>query len=914
MNMPSAPAFDPAHDVLHYERQVLDSFFAPRNVAVIGATETPGSVGRTILWNLISSPFGSTVFPINPKRPGVLGIKAYANIAEVPEPVDLAVVVTPAVTVPGIIGECVDAGVKAAIVISAGFKETGPAGADLERQVMEHARRGRMRIIGPNCLGVMSPTTGLNATFASAMARRGNVGFISQSGALCTAILDWSLRENVGFSAFVSIGSMLDVDWGDLIYYLGDDPHTESIIIYMETIGNARAFLSAAREVALTKPIIVIKPGRTEGAAKAAASHTGSLTGSDEVLEVAFRRSGVLRVNSIAELFYMAEVLGKQPRPEGRRLTILTNAGGPGVLATDALITNGGELAKLSGEAMEAFNKLLPAAWSHNNPVDILGDASPERYARALEIAAKDPNSDGILIILTPQAMTDPTKTAEELQPYAQSLGKPIIANWMGGRDVEPGELILNRMNIPTFPYPDTAARVFDYMAHYADNLRALYETPMPASEDEAGSVDRERAAAIIQAARDAGRTILTEYESKQLLAAYGIPTVETRVAKSADEAVKAAGAIGYPVVLKLHSETITHKTDVGGVQLNLANAEAVRRAYVAIEESVTAKAGAEHFLGVTVQPMAKVEGYELILGSSIDPQFGPVLLFGMGGQLVEVFKDRALAIPPLTTTLARRMMERTQIYTALKGVRGRAPVDLAALERLLVRFSQLITEQRWIKELDINPLIAGPDQLLALDARVVVFGRETTAEQLPKLAIRAYPAKYVSTWTAKNGKTLTLRPILPEDEPLLAKFHGMLSDRTVFMRYLQPMMLSQRVIHERLARICHSDYDRDIVLVAEDPDGAEGRSIVAVARLSKLHGSDDEARLSMLVADPYQGLGIGRELASKMVEVAKGEKLHRVMATLTRDNVAMRRVFENLGFSLQKTEDDNLLLATKDM
>ncbi len=437
----------------------------------------------------------------------------------------------------------------------------------------------------------------------------------------------------------------------------------------------------------MTKPIIVIKPGRTEGAARAAASHTGSLTGSDEVLEVAFRRSGALRVNGIAELFYMAEVLGKQPRPQGRRLTIVTNAGGPGVLATNSLIANGGELAGLSPETMDAFNQLLPAAWSHNNPVDILGDASPERYSKALEIAAKDPNSDGILVILTPQAMTDPTKTAEQLQPYAQSLDKPVIANWMGGKDVAPGKSILNRMNIPTFPYPDTAARVFDYMAHYAENLRGLYETPMPATEGKGDAVDRERAAQLIKAARHSGRTILTEFESKQLLSSYGIPTVDTRIATSEAEAIKAAKAIGYPVVLKLHSETITHKTDVGGVQLNLNDRKAVQAAYHAIAEFVKTRVGAEHFLGVTVQPMAKIDGYELILGSSIDPQFGPVLLFGLGGQLVEVFKDRALGIPPLTTTLARRMMEQTRIYTALKGVRGRKPVDLAALERLLVRF-----------------------------------------------------------------------------------------------------------------------------------------------------------------------------------------------------------------------------------
>ncbi len=635
MNKSMTPTVEPTPNVLLYGQQALDTIFAPQNVAVIGATENPGSVGRTIVWNLISNPFGGTVFPVNPKRPSVMGIKAYPNIAAVPAPVDLAVIVTPAPTVPDVIRECAQAGVKGAIIISAGFKEVGPSGVELERQIMEHARRGRMRIIGPNCLGVMNPVTGLNATFANAMARPGSVGFISQSGALCTAILDWSLRENVGFSAFVSIGSMLDVGWGDLIYYLGDDPHTESIVIYMETIGDARAFLSAAREVALTKPIIVIKPGRTADAAKAAASHTGSLTGSDEVLEVAFRRSGVLRVNTIAELFYMAEVLAKQPRPQGWRLTILTNAGGPGVLATDALITNGGELAALSSETIEALNTFLPPAWSHNNPLDILGDASPERYAKALDIAARDPNTDGLLIILTPQAMTDPTKTAEAIRPYTKTLDKPILASWMGGSDVEKGEMVLNQANLPTFPYPDTAARMFDYMAYYADNLHSLYETPTLSTSSDSGASGRARADQIVQAARAAGRTILTEPESKQLLAAYGIPTVETRVAPDETEAVKLAGEVGYPVVLKLYSETMTHKTDVGGVLLNLTDAEAVRRAYHAIADSVQSKMGAEHFQGVTVQPMVKLDGYELILGSSIDAQFGPVLLFGLGGQLV---------------------------------------------------------------------------------------------------------------------------------------------------------------------------------------------------------------------------------------------------------------------------------------
>jgi len=611
-----AAGAEPAHDILRSRPQPLDVFFTPKTVAVIGATEAAGSVGRTILRNLLNTPFGGTIFPVNPKRSSVLGLKAYPRIGAVPEKPDLAVVVTPAATVPGVIAQCVDAGIKGAIIISAGFKESGAAGAEMERQVLAEARRGNLRVIGPNCLGVMSPVTGLNATFAGAMALPGSVGFISQSGALCTAILDWSFREQVGFSAFVSVGSMLDVGWGDLIDYLGDDPRTRSIVIYMESIGNARSFLSAAREVALSKPIIVIKAGRTEAAAKAAASHTGALAGTDEVLEAAFRRCGVLRVDRIADLFYMAEVLAKQPRPKGPRLTIVTNAGGPGVLATDALIAGGGELAELPQETTEALDRLLPAHWSHGNPIDVLGDASADRYARAVEIAARNPNSDGLLVILTPQAMTDPTQTAEQIKTV-KSAGNPILASWMGGADVAAGESILARANVPTFPYPDSAARAFNYMWRYSFNLRGLYETP-EAPEDPGLGGSPVVAERIVDAVRRAGRSNLTEVESKQLLAAYGIPTVGTRVAQSPDEAVRLADEIGYPIVLKLFSETITHKTDVGGVQLNLADAASVRRAYDGIESAVRGKAGPGHFLGVTVQPMIRKDGYELIIGSTL--------------------------------------------------------------------------------------------------------------------------------------------------------------------------------------------------------------------------------------------------------------------------------------------------------
>jgi len=897
-----APRIETSQDILRQAQpHPLDCIFAPRAVAVIGATENKGSVGRTVFQNMGRGGFGGTVYPVNPKRSSVLSVRAYPNVASLPEKVDLAVITTPAATVPGLIRECADAGIPGAVIISAGFKETGPAGVELERQVMEEARRGKMRLIGPNCLGVMNPHNGLNATFATTIARPGNLGFISQSGALCTAILDWSLRENVGFSSFVSIGSMLDINWGDLIYYLGDDPNTKSIIIYMESIGDARSFLSAAREVALTKPIIVIKVGRTEAAAKAAASHTGSLTGSDDVLQAAFRRVGVLRVETIAELFHMAEVLSKQPRPAGPRLTILTNAGGPGVLATDMLIGSGGTLAEVSPEAMAAYNQLLPAAWSHNNPIDVLGDAGADRYAKSVAIAAADKNSDGMLVILTPQAMTDAIGTADALRPYAKIPGKPLLACWMGGKEVEPGEDILNAAGIPTFKYPDTAARAFCYMYRYSYNLKGLYETPALVADANAGEETRARAAALIDGVRATGRTILTEFESKQLLGIYGIPTVDTRIARTCEEAVRLADEIGYPVVLKLDSETITHKTDVGGVQLNLKNATAVQRAWEGIEGAVEKKAGKEHFLGVTVQPMVDLSGYELIIGSSLDPQFGPVLLFGSGGQLVEVYKDSALALPPLNATLARRMMEQTKIYHALQGVRGRPPVNLAALEELLVRFSQIVVEQPWISEIDINPLLASPERLIALDARVVVHGPGMTADRLPRPAIRPYPGRYVDTWTMKTGTKVTLRPIRPEDEPLLVSFHASLSEESVYYRYFSQLKLDQRIAHERLTRICFNDYDREIALVVEHKDAQTGKPVIlGIGRLSKLRGVN-EAEFSLVVADPWQRQGLGSELLHRLVRIGRDEKLARISATILKENHGMQHVARRSGFTLQR-------------
>lgn len=878
-----------------HDSHPLDAIFRPRGVALVGASERPGSVGRTVMWNLLSSPFGGTIYPVNQRRDNILGVRTYPTLADIPVRPDLVVICTPASSVPGILEEAVKLGIPGGIVISAGFKEAGPEGIALEHEIAR-ITAGKMRIIGPNCLGVMNPVVGLNATFAARSANPGSVAFLSQSGALCTAVLDWSLKENVGFSGFVSMGSMLDVDFGTLVDYYGNDPQTKAIVVYMESIGDPQRFLSAARQVSLEKPIIVIKAGRTAAAAKAAASHTGSLTGSDEVLDAAFRRVGVLRVEGIDDIFDMIDALAKQPLPNGKKLCIVTNAGGPGVLATDALAQGGGELAELSPTSMDAFNALLPSIWSHNNPVDILGDAEPERYAKSLEIAAKDPHIDGMLVIMTPQGMTNPTEIAEHLANYAHSLGKPVLASWMGGESVAEGDDLLNQAGMPSYAYPDTAVKVFNYMWQYSEALAGLYETPEAATA--ANGYDRATANRLIATVQAEGRTILTEYESKKLLAAYGIATTPTEIAETEAEAVAWADKMGYPIVLKLHSLTITHKTDVGGVVLNLRDAAAVKAAFAQIKASVTEKVGAQHFQGVTVQPMAKLDGYELILGASVDIQFGPVLLFGSGGQLVEVYGDKALGLPPLNTTLARRMMEKTKIYTALKGVRGRASVDMAALEGLLVRFSELIVENPRIAELDINPLLASPERLLALDARIVLHPAEINDADLPKPAIRPYPVQYVGNWTSAKGETFTIRPVRPEDEPKAHAFHHTLSEQTVRQRHMGPVELEERIAHRRLTQLCFIDYDREMALVAMKPGAAGKEEMVAVARLSKISGSND-AELNVVISDAAQRQGLGREITERLIAIARAEKISTVRGPLAEDNLGMRRIVESLGFAI---------------
>ena len=865
----------------------LDALFQPRSIAVIGATESARAVGRIVLENLTSFP--GSIYPVNPRHATVLGRKCYASIGEVPNRPDLAVIVTPAASVPGVVAECAAGGVPAAVIISAGFKEAGLRGLAMERAIA--AARGNMRILGPNCLGLIAPHAKLNATFACGTAQPGKIAFLSQSGALCTAVLDWSLRELVGFSAFVSTGSMLDVGWGDLIGYLGDDAHTQAILIYMESIGDARSFLSAAREVSLEKPIIVLKAGRTEQAAHAAASHTGALTGQDAVLDAAFRRCGVLRVDRISELFYMAETLARQPRPAGPRLAIVSNAGGPAVLATDCLITEGGALAELSDATIAALDRKLPAHWSRRNPIDLLGDATPELFSEALARAAADPGADGVLVTFAPQGVSAPDEVAEKIAAQAARLRKPLLASFMGGASVQGAEAILNAAGIPTFAYPDSAARAFVSMWRYSDNLRALYETPELAEI----SVDRCVVESLLASARESGRTLLTETESKWLLAAYGIDVALADIASTEDEAVGIARVVGYPAVLKLNSESITHKSDVGGVELNLSDEAAVREAW----RRIAARVPPKDFQGVTVQKMEPVaDGFELMLGASADPQFGPFLLFGAGGQLVEIFHDSALGLPPLNRTLARRLMERTRIDKALDGVRGRPAVDRAALERTLVRFSQLVAENPRIAEMDVNPLLASASRIVALDARVVLHGWDIADADLPRTAIRPYPSNYVQQVELRSGLRATLRPIRPEDEPAMVRFHENLSERSVHFRYFHHIALSERVSHQRLARVCFVDYNVSMALVAETAGG----EIAGVGRLSRT--DPDKSEFALIVADAWQELGIGAALLGKLIAIGRQEGVRRIYGSVLADNRAMLDVCARLGFELGFPED----------
>jgi len=889
----------------------LDKIFNPKSVAVIGASDEEGSVGYALMKNFTGSGFAGHVFPVNLKKAEILGLKAYQTIEQVPEPVDLAVIATPARTVPDVLEQCGKAGINGIIIISAGFKEIGPEGKALEEKITEIKKKYNMRIVGPNCLGVIRPMLHLNATFISKMPKPGNIAFISQSGALGSAILDWAMHENIGFSNFISLGSMIDVDFGDLIDYFGTDPKTKSILMYIEGITDARKFMSASRHFARTKPIIVVKAGKFSESAKAAASHTGSLTGEDMIYDKAFKRAGMVRVEEIADLFNCAAVLGMQPIPRGPNLAIITNAGGPGVMATDALIAEGGTLAKLSDKTMETLNSILPHFWSRGNPIDILGDAKADRYRAVVEACLNDDNVDGIVIIYTAQAVAEPVEVAKSLVELIRNRtyqNKTILTSFMGFGAVEEANRIFVDNNIPTYSTPEQAIKTYQYMHQYKRNLELLYETPEELPTDVVPP--KRPLLTVLRNVAAENREVLTEAEAKTFLEYYNFPVVRTRTATTENDAALLASQLGYPVVLKILSPQITHKSDAGGVALDLTNENEVREAFKEIMQRAKQYDPDADILGVTVQPMIKRQGYEVIIGAKADPLFGPVILFGMGGVGVELFKDFAIGIPPLNETLVRRMMEETKVYQLLKGYRNEPPANIKLLEEILVRFSQMLVDFPQLKEVDINPLFINEKEAFAFDARIVIDPEKVFKKFEPHqhLVVTPYPTKYETLWRLRDGRTVILRPIKPEDEPLWLEMFQNFSEESIRYRFFQ---ILKDTPHETRVRYCNIDYDREIAIVAELTE--EGRKkILGVARVS-IEPDGKTGEIAFIVADPWQGLGLGTKLVDFVLEICADMKLETIYAIMLADNYRAMGLMKKMGFKV-KYMDDGTVKGTLDL
>ena len=891
--------------------QNLDKIFAPNRVAVVGASDNPTSVGYTVLQNLVGSGFRGVVYPVNPKRESVQGIHAYADIASLPHAPDLAVICTPAPTVPGIVRACGEAGTLGILCITAGFREIGEEGRKLEELVLVEQRKFKgMRILGPNCLGIMVPGIHLNASFAASAPKKGHIGFISQSGALCTSVLDWANDEGIGFSYFVSVGNALDVSMGDLIDYLGSATATRSIILYVESISGAREFMSAARAFSRTKPIVAYKGGRFSESAQAAASHTGALAGVDAVYEAAFQRAGIERIFEVTDMFACAELLARQRTPKGARLAVVTNAGGPGVMTLDALKAADGEIATLSKETITSLNKVLPPYWSHGNPVDVLGDAPPERYAKAMELVLKDRGVDAVLVILTPQAMTDPKGTAEAVAKATQKARKPVLAAWMGGSLVAEGDQILGAAGIPTYPAPEKAVVAFMHLVSYARNLEILHVTPRDMPVD--FKLDRKRLRGVFDTILTEGSDILSENVSKAFLEAYDIPVTRPLLARSADEAINVARTqCGYPVAMKIHSPDITHKTDVGGVALGLSDDEAVREAYAKMLATAAERRPDAQVTGVTIQKMVShPNGFELLVGAKKDPVFGSVIMVGMGGTAAEVFRDRALSLPPLNEALAQRMLKSLKSWPLLKGYRGRPGANIDQLIETLMRFSYLVADYPEIKEIDVNPLLVTPEGTIALDARIVV-DRDmvaTTTRPYAHLAICPYPEEYVTKRKLKDKTPTILRPIKPEDEPMWHELVTNCSSESLRYRFSGTF---KQTTHEMATRFCFIDYDREIAIVAEVEDEGK-RRLIGVGRLVA-DVDHDEAEFAIIIADRWHGRGLGRLLTSYCVEIAGTWGVNRIVAETSQENSAMIATFRSCGFEVERIAGEDFVRVWKD-
>jgi acetyltransferase len=877
----------------------LAPLFEPDSVAIIGATERRGAIGNVLIENMVSARYTGALHPVNPKHRWVRGLKCYRSIAQVPQPVDLAVIATPPATVPGVVEECGRAGTRMAIVITAGFGETGPEGAALERSVLENARRYNLRLLGPNCLGLMRPDRGLNATFARGNAIAGSLGIVSQSGAICTSVLDWARSSNIGFSAVVSLGGSADLDFGEVIDYLTFDPKTEQILLYIEGVRSARRFVSALRAAARTKPVVVMKAGRHPIGVRAAVSHTGALVGADDVFDAALRRTGAVRVTSIGQLVAAAQALSSRIRPGGDRLAIVTNGGGPGVLAADWAADLGLQLAELSKSTIDALTAVLPSNWSHGNPVDLIGDADAARYKAAVSACLADPKIDGVLAVLTPQAMTEPTEVARVIVACSKTSTKPLLAAWMGEEQVIEGRAVFQQARIPVFRTPEPAVEMFAHVSSFYRNQRMLLQTAQPLEEQP--EPDIEGARRLIETVLGEDRTILTPSEAKTLLATFHVPVTQPFRARSEDEAVQRAEALGYPVAIKIDSPDITHKTDVGGVQLDVTDASAVRTAYRAIMTSVRRERPSAIVSGVTVEPMLeRPNARELLIGVVHDPVFGPAITFGTGGIAVEVHADRAVGLPPLNSFLVGEMIRSTRASRLLGGFRGMPPANMKALENVLLRVSAMVCELPWIRELDINPLLADDTGVVAADARVVVAPYSAGAQRYAHMAIHPYPVNLMSAWKTERGASVTIRPIRPEDADNEREFVDSLSPEAKYLRFMSTL---KHLTPAMVARFTQVDYDREMALVALVQQG--GREVqIAVARYV-INPDWFSCEFAIVVSQHWQGHGLGRHLMLRLIEIAHARGLKIMTGQILTANGRMLGLAKALGFAIEDDSED---------
>jgi len=875
----------------------MEKMFHPKSVAVIGASEKKGSVGFAIMQNLIHGEYPGNIYPVNPNYKTIFEKPACATLLDINNTVDLVVIGTPINTVPAIIKECVRSSARGAVIISAGGKEAGAKGVELETAIKKEAKEGGLRIIGPNCLGIVSSRSRLNASFASHMPIPGKMAFISQSGAICSSILDLSIKENIGFSYFVSIGDMLDVDFGDMIDFLGGEQEVSSIVMYVESLCRFRNFMSAARSVSMVKPIIALKAGRTQAGALAAASHTGALAGEDSIYDAAFKRAGILRVKTFEELFDCAELLAKQPRPSGPGLAIVTNAGGLGVMAADALSDYGYEPVSLAIETIKKLDAILPPYWSKRNPIDMLGDVTPDLYRKVVEICLSAKEVNGLLIMSAPQALTDTAEVAASLVDLFRNKSFPIFTSWVGGAEMQKGREIFNQAGIPAFNTPERAVRAFMDIYQNSQNIQMLQQIPgrLPKQLE----FNREKVKKLIQAGLATKNHLLTEIETKTLLSAYGIPVNKVEQAASKEEAAKKAKDFGFPVVLKINSRDITHKSDAKGVCLNLTNEKEVKDAFEMILENAIAYNPKAKIEGVTIQPMAERFDFELILGAKKDRDFGPVILFGMGGILTEVLKDSAIALPPLNRLLAKNLMKETKIYQLLKGYRNISPANIQLLEEILIRLAQLVTDFPEIEELDINPLFVKENDACVVDARVLLKPSQTPSPL--HLVISSYPDQYEGNARTTMGIDIFVRPIRPEDAPLLVELFESLSQRSVYMRFFSPL---KHLSHSMLARFTQIDYDREIALVALSESRLQEK-MLGVARVIN-ERNQKHAEFSVVVADQWQGKGIGAELLKRCLEIAKKRNIETVWGSVLAENLQMLKLGKKLGFKVSRLQGSN--------